>query len=116
MKIINKTNGNVICDDCRLANTVKTRIIGLLGRKSISENEGLIITGCRSIHSYFMKFPICAIFIDKNNNVVKVIENFKINRLSGYYLKADRVIELPPFKASQTGTKAGDKIEIIEVK
>ncbi|MGE5329069.1 MAG: DUF192 domain-containing protein [Deltaproteobacteria bacterium] len=111
MKVINKTKNTIICESCGWADTLYTRAKGLLGRKSIADDEGLVITGCRSIHSFFMKFPICAIFIDKNNKVVKVLENFKVNRLSGYYIKADKVIELPPWKAKNTFTSIGDIIE-----
>lgn len=114
MKVVNKTKNKTICDNCGWADTLYTRAKGLLGRKSIAENEGLVITGCRSIHSFFMKFPICAVFIDKNNKVVKIIENFTTNRLSGYYIKASKVIELPPWKAKNTGTCLGDIIEFIE--
>ena len=112
MRIVNLTNNNVICENCGLADTLLTRTVGLIGRKKLDKDEGLLITGCRSIHSCFMSFPICAIFIDESNTVVKVIENFKTWRISGCYKKADRVIELPPMKASETGTKKGDKLSI----
>ncbi|HBY20141.1 MAG TPA: DUF192 domain-containing protein [Clostridiales bacterium] len=112
MRIVNLTNNNVICENCGLADTLITRTVGLIGKKKLDKDEGLLITGCRSIHSCFMAFPICAIFIDKSNKVVKVIENFKIWRISGWYIKADRVIELPPMRASETLTKKGDKLAI----
>jgi len=114
MKVINKTKNAMIAENCGWADTLYTRSKGLLGRKGISDNEGLVIIGCRCIHSYFMRFPICAIFIDKNNKVVKVIENFKVNRMSGYYIWADKVIELPPWKAQSTSTLIGDIIEFTE--
>lgn len=110
MKVINSTRNKVICGNCGLANTLISRSVGLIGRKNLDNDEGLVITGCRSIHMLFMKFPICAIFIDKNNKVVKIIEEIKPWRISGYYIKADKVIELPPFRARQTGTVAGDII------
>ena len=111
MKVINKTKNTIICENSGWADTLYTRAKGLLGRNSLAENEGLVITGCRSIHSFFMQFPICAIFIDKNNRVVKVLESFKVNRLSGYYFTANKVIELPPWKAKNTSTNVGDIIE-----
>lgn len=114
MKIINLTKNKIICENCGLADKLKTRIVGLIGRKNISDDEGLIITGCRSIHSFFMRFPISAVFIDKKGNVVKILDDFKINRISGYYYKADKVIELPAGKARQTHTEIGDVIRIIE--
>lgn len=110
MRVINVTKNKVICEKCGLADKLLSRIIGLIGRKSLGKDEGLLITGCRSIHMMFMSFPICAIFIDKQNRVIKIIDIIKPWRISGYYYKADRVIELPPWRAKETGTKAGDVI------
>lgn len=111
MKIVNKTKNTIIASKGELADKLLSRIIGLIGRKTISSDEGLVITGCRSIHSFFMRFPICAIFINKNGKVVKVLNNFKVNRISGYYYKADKVIELSPWRAKETNTEIGDIIE-----
>jgi len=110
LKVINQTKNKVVCENCGLADTLYTRIKGLLGRKSLGADEGLLITGCRSIHMLFMRFPICAIFIDKENVAVKIIENIKPWRISGIYFRADRVIELPPWRAKETGTGLGDVI------
>ncbi len=110
MKVVNSTKNSVICGNCGIADTLQTRIVGLIGRKTLNNDEGLIITGCRSIHSILMSFPICAIFIDKKGKVVKIIEHFSPYRISGYYFRADKVIELPPYKAAQTNTEVGDII------
>lgn len=110
MKVINKTKNKVVCNNCSLADTFITRVVGLIGRKELKKDEGLVITKCRSIHSFFMKFPICAIFIDRDGKVVKILDNFKPYRVSGYYYKADKVIELPAGKAAETKTEIGDTI------
>lgn len=114
MKVINKNNGNIISTDCDTAKTFFERAQGLLGRKEIKDGEGLHILKCKSIHSFFMKFPISAIFIDKNKRVVKILDDFNINKMSGYYLSAESVIELPPNTAKDTATELGDIVEFIE--
>ena len=114
LKVINSTKNVVICENCGLADRIPTRIKGLIGRKVLKNDEGLVITGCRSIHSVFMQFPICAIFIDKKGKVVKILDNFRTYRMSGYYYKADKVIELPPWKAKETKTEVGDVIIITD--
>ena len=112
MRIVNETKNVVISENCGLANKLGSRIQGLIGRKELKPDEGLLITGCRSIHMFFMRFPICAIFINKKGKVVKILDNFKTWRISGIYFGADRVIELPPWKAKETGTEVGDIIKI----
>jgi uncharacterized membrane protein (UPF0127 family) len=111
MKIINKTKDIVIAKNGQLADKLISRCVGLIGRRKIDKDEGLVITKCNSIHSFFMQFSICAIFIDKNGKVVKILHDFKPYCMSGIYFKADKVIELSPLRAKETGTEVGDIIE-----
>ncbi|MBC7489503.1 MAG: DUF192 domain-containing protein [Glaciimonas sp.] len=32
--------------------------VGLLGKRALSDRQGLLIVPCRSIHTYFMRFVI----------------------------------------------------------
>jgi uncharacterized membrane protein (UPF0127 family) len=48
---------------------------GLIGVKGIPPGEGLLILRCNSIHTFFMSFPIDAVFLDRNDRVVKVVRN-----------------------------------------
>src|SRR3989338_6279649 len=63
MRIINKTKNTVIAEQAAMADTVLSLLKGLLGRDSINPGEALIITQCRSIHMFFMKFGIDVIFV-----------------------------------------------------
>ena len=51
------------------------RARGLIGRKSLAPGTGLLILRCNAIHTFFMRFPIDATFLDKNDQVVKVVRN-----------------------------------------
>ena len=52
-----------------------------MGRKSLPRGEGLLIPGCRSIHTCFMRFAIDATFLDRDDNVVKTVRNIRPWRL-----------------------------------
>ena len=56
------------------AETFLSRAIGLIGRRSPPEG-GLLIEKCNAIHTFFMRFPICAKFLDGNGEVVKEVRN-----------------------------------------
>lgn len=45
---------------------------GLLGRKEISDEEAIIFFGSNSFHTFFMKFPIDIIFLNKKAKIVKL--------------------------------------------
>jgi uncharacterized membrane protein (UPF0127 family) len=65
----------------RVARTFAERARGLIGTKSLPPGEGKLILKCNAIHTFFMSFPIDATFLDKNNNIVKVVRNIRPWRL-----------------------------------
>ena len=60
-----------------VARTFLRRAVGLIGRKSLPPGEGLLILRCNAIHTFFMRFPIDATFLDANDRVVKVVRNIR---------------------------------------
>lgn len=77
------------------ANTFSKRLKGLMFKKDPLVNEGLWITPCNSIHMFFMKFSIDAIFLNKNGRVVKLVEGLKPWQIVSPVKDAHSVIELP---------------------
>ena len=114
MKIINKTQGTVLAENAKKADTVFSRLKGLLGRHSIDSEEALIITHCRSIHMVFMKFPIDVVFVDRNDKVIGLVENIKPFQMSPYFFCSSAAIELPAGKIKKSCSQKGDAVEIIE--
>lgn len=110
MKVVNTTKQAVLAENASFANTLKTRMKGLLGKDGLNQGEGLVITRCNSIHTFFMKFSIDVIFVNKNDRVIKVLHRLKPWRLCRPYLGASCCIELPSGVASKTNTQIGDTI------
>ncbi len=110
MKIINQTKNTIIAEKADLADTAVSRLVGLLNRTSIESQEALIITQCRSIHMFFMRFSIDVIFVNKRNVVVGVVRNIKPFRMSPYYITAQKAIELPVGVIDSSRTAKGDQL------
>jgi len=108
MKIINKNKNTILAENACVANSSFKRIKGLLGKKELLSFSALIITPCNSIHTFFMRFPIDAVFVDSNHKVVKTISNMLPFRISGIYFNARSTIELPAGTIKQTSTQIGD--------
>ncbi|MEK9149351.1 MAG: DUF192 domain-containing protein [Candidatus Desantisbacteria bacterium] len=112
MKIINKTKNTVLAQNAIVADTVFKRIKGLLASKNFAEGEALILKPCNSIHTFFMKFPIDVLFINKNNQIIKAISSLPPFRLTYIYFNANFAIELPAGVINSTFTQAGDILTI----
>ena len=108
MKIVNQSNNNILAQNAQLADTVISRLVGLLNRARLNSGEGLVITQCRSIHMFFMRFAIDVVFVDKNNAVIGLVKNIKPFMMSPYFFRSSYVIELPPGTIDASQTRLGD--------
>jgi uncharacterized membrane protein (UPF0127 family) len=88
------------------------RTLGLLGRTSMSDDEGMWFDGCNSIHTLFMRVPIDVVFLDRNGVVVLVAAGVKPNRP----LVADRgartVVELASGSCAREGIVEGMRLTV----
>ena len=109
----NVSTSTIVCPKLEVANSFFSRMKGLLGRKTLSQEEGLLITNCNSIHMFFMRFSIDVIFINKENKVVGLVENIPPNRLSRIFWKATSAIEVAPGAIQRSSTKVGHLLEIV---
>ena len=107
----NQTRNAVLGHSVDAADTSATRRAGLLGRKGLDPGEGLWISPCESVHTFFMKFPIDLVYLDKKRKVRKVRHRVPPWRLS-MCLTAHSILELPAGTAEQTGTLKGDVLVI----
>ena len=60
-----------------VAEGFRERTRGLIGRPPPEPGCGLLIPKCNAIHTFFMRYPIDATFLDGNGNVVKTVRNIK---------------------------------------
>jgi uncharacterized membrane protein (UPF0127 family) len=110
LKIFNRTRNTILGTSIQLANSGATRRKGLLGRSGLSPGEGIWIVPCESVHTFWMKFPIDLVYLDRNKKVKKVKSDVRPWRLSAC-LSAHSVLELVPGTISTTQTKPGDTLE-----
>lgn len=110
MRILNKSKQTIISQQTKIADSILSRLIGLLERSSIDPQEALVITHCRAIHMFFMRFSIDVIFVDKNNRAIGLIARIKPFQISPYFFRSHYAIELPPGKIQETKTTLGDVI------
>lgn len=107
----NTSRGLVLADRVRSADSFMSRVIGLLKTAFLAEGEGLWLSPCTSVHTFFMRYPIDVLFIDGDGRVLHSA-TMKPWRISRVLWKSRGVLELPAGTLERSKTKAGDRIEM----
>ena len=77
-----KRTEKLLLGEVQKTKTPFERARGLLFRPSLEENQGLLITPCNSVHTFFMRYPLDLIYIDKELKVIKAVEDIYPWRMS----------------------------------
>lgn len=80
---VKKENGTLVCARCAIAANPWTRFRGLMGRPSLAPDEGMLFTRTGSIHMFFMRFSIDAVFCDSELRVLHVVRDLQPWRTAG---------------------------------
>jgi hypothetical protein len=110
--VLNKRSGTTISHSVALAGTSSERRRGLKEVDDLAEGQGLWISPCEAIHTFGMKTPIDAIFIDRDGCVRKLYASIPPRRI-GWCFTADSVIELSTGVIERSKTKVGDHLELV---
>ena len=105
--------GRIVCARCEVADGPVSRARGLLGRNELSPGEGLLLRPTFSIHTFFMRFPIDAVFLDRSGSVVDVVRRLKPWR-AATRLRARAVLELAAGEAERVTLRVGERLEPVE--
>ncbi|MFH1956961.1 MAG: DUF192 domain-containing protein [bacterium] len=104
-------DGKCLVENLEVADTFFSRLKGLLGRKYISKDYGLLLVPCGSIHMFFMKFPIDVFFLKKVSGgfeILKIVRNLAPWRLC--FAPAGTCAVLEVFPGAVTGVEEKEKL------
>ena len=108
----NRTRGAILASDVQLADTPRTRRIGLLKHKRLNPGQGLWIYPSQAIHTFGMQFPIDVLFLDRRMRVKRMYHQLAPFRLTSLVWSAQSVLELPSGSLARTMTAVGDELQI----
>ena len=94
MRLEIKHNERVLSSNILTATDPISRVVGLMFGKA-PKGDGLLLEPCNSIHTFFMRYSLDVVFLNRSNEVVKVIRNLRPWRITWIYLKARKTLELP---------------------
>ena len=101
--------GELVCDVCHVADRVRTRMRGVIGWRDLRQGEGVLIRPTFSIHTAFVRFPIDAVFLDRDLKVLSIAREMQPWRLATFW-KANSVLELAAGECDRLGVEPGDRL------
>jgi uncharacterized membrane protein (UPF0127 family) len=110
----NRTRTTYLATDLIIARTHWSRFRGLMATDSsrFTSGQGLWISPSHGIHTFAMRFPIDAVYLDRERIVIHIEEGLKPWRLAAVRVQAASVIEVPAGTVSETLTALGDQVDI----
>ena len=111
----NCTRKTYLATDLLIAQTHWSRFRGLMATDSshFSHGQGLWINPSHGIHTFAMRFPIDAVYLDRDRIVVHLEEGLKPWRVAAIRVHAASVLELPTGTIQESQTALGDQVDII---
>ncbi|MFZ1919150.1 MAG: DUF192 domain-containing protein [Terriglobales bacterium] len=111
----NRTRGAYLATNLVIASTHWTRFRGLMATDSSAfpRGRGLWLNPSHGIHTFAMRFPIDALYLDRDRIVIHLEEALKPWRVAAVKANATSVLELPPGTIQETATAVGDQIDIL---
>lgn len=97
---------NQSCLLIKVTENFKERNRGLLALDELESGEGLLITPCRSVHTFGMNYALDLVYLNKSLEIVKIIKNIMPNRMSIAWF-AHSTLELKSGEAQRLDLKLG---------
>lgn len=109
-------DGRLLCAHVRVAESFWSRLVGLIGRRGLEPDEGLLLAG-RSVHMLFMRFPIDCLFLgrrasDGTRQVVGLRSRLQPWTGVAWQRGAVAVVELPAGALERSGAQRGDVVRL----
>jgi uncharacterized membrane protein (UPF0127 family) len=109
---LKRPDGSLLATRCIVADSPKQRARGLLGRRKLEPGEGLYLA-TSSIHTHFMRFPIDAVFLDADMQVVRIRHSLKPWRFA-FRRGAEGVVELAAGTCERAGLGLGERLALVD--
>jgi uncharacterized membrane protein (UPF0127 family) len=96
------------CPRAYVAETTRSRLLGLAWLDDVAEGAGLLIPRCSSVHTFGMRFPLDVDFLGADREVVRRVEAVPARRLL-WCRGATAVLERPARPGCRPGARGGSR-------
>lgn len=111
--IINKTKEKVLVHDVKVCSSIFSKAKGLMFSRKLKDS-GLVFwfnsEKKRSLHMFFVFFPIDVLFLNSKRDIVEMKENFRPFTIYYPRQSSKYIIELPAGSIMNSKTERGDEV------
>lgn len=113
LKLVRRNDQVIVAAEAHVADQYFTRLVGLIGKKSLGHGEGMLFPKCNSAHMWWMSMPIDVIFLKKQNSESWMVLDVKANLkpwkpLPVSCFRADDMLEVASGTAERINLKVGE--------
>jgi uncharacterized membrane protein (UPF0127 family) len=108
VRVVNTRDERELGARIGLADGWLARLRGMLARPAPGPGEGLLLTPCRSVHMYGMRFPLDVAFLDARGTVVAIYPSLAPGSRTHWHRNAAHALELSAGALLESGTSIGD--------
>jgi len=109
----NTRTGGAVVTSIEPAFESRVRNKGLLGLTSLAPDRAIAIAPCNAVHTFFMKFTIDVMFVDRDGTVRRVVHGLRPFRIAASPA-SHCVIETAAGVIAASGTLASDTLTLEE--
>ena len=106
-------DGTVLASRALTADSMLSRMKGLLGRVRLHTDEALILPRCNSVHTCGMRCVIDVVFVDRAWRIVRLVPQMGPWRMSPWIFRAWAVIELAAGSIQRAGLSVGQQLRVV---
>jgi uncharacterized membrane protein (UPF0127 family) len=108
LRVVNTRQGRELGSRIKLADGWLSRLRGMLARPAPLPGEGMLLSPCRSVHMFGMRFPLDVAFLDAEGGVLASYPALRPGARTPWHRRAAHALELPAGTLENSGTQVGD--------
>ncbi len=109
-----KKDDEVLISEVEDASSFFRRFMGLMYRKEMAEDHGLLLTPCNEIHTFGMRFDIDTVALSKDGEVLFIDRAVPPKKARKKVKGGYRMLELNAGVSDKLGIAVGDILEFVE--
>ena len=105
--------GRTIAHRIHLAKRASERFVGLMGRKQLSQDEGMLLRPCSRIHTFHMRFAIDVLYLSESGHILRAVHSMQPNRLGPKVEGCRQVLEMQGGTVARNQIREGERVCVI---